>query len=81
MIYSVVLISGVQKSDSAIHIHICILSQILFPCRLNHVFISVPSICLLIRIFSIFFFLVFFPFLGPLLRHMEVPRLEVKSEL
>jgi len=28
-----------------------------------------------------FFFLVFLPFLGPLLRHMEVPRLGVESEL
>ena len=28
-----------------------------------------------------FFFFVFLPFLGPLQRHMEVPRLGVKSEL
>ena len=31
MIYNVVLVSGVQQSDSVIHIHICILLQILFP--------------------------------------------------
>ena len=31
--------------------------------------------------FFFFFFLVFLPFQGPLLRHMEVPRLEVESEL
>ena len=29
----------------------------------------------------LFFFLVFLPFLGLLPRHMEVPRLEVESEL
>ena len=28
-----------------------------------------------------FFFFVFFPFFGPLPRHMDVPRLGVKSEL
>ena len=28
-----------------------------------------------------FFFFVFLPFLGPLLRHMEVPRLGVELEL
>ena len=27
------------------------------------------------------FFLAFLPFLGPLLRHMEIPRLGVESEL
>ena len=30
----VVLISGIQYSDLVIHIHIAILFQILFPCRL-----------------------------------------------
>ena len=34
MINNVVLVSGVQQSDSLIHIHISILSQILFPFRL-----------------------------------------------
>ena len=34
MIYDVVVISGVQKSDSAIHIHVSVLFQILFPYRL-----------------------------------------------
>ena len=29
----------------------------------------------------LFLFFVFLPFLGPLLRHMEVPRLGVESEL
>ena len=33
MIYNVVLISGVQQSESVIHIHISILFQILFPYR------------------------------------------------
>ena len=28
-----------------------------------------------------FFFMVFLPFLGPLLQHMEVPRLGAESEL
>ena len=30
---------------------------------------------------ELFIYFVFLPFLGPLLRHMEVPRLGVKSEL
>ena len=34
MIYNVVLVSGVQQSDSVIHIHVCIRFQILFPFRL-----------------------------------------------
>ena len=34
MIYNVVLVSGVQQSDSVIHIHVSILFQILFPFRL-----------------------------------------------
>ena len=34
MIYNVVLVSGVQQSDSVIHTHISILFQILFPYRL-----------------------------------------------
>ena len=32
--YSVVLVSGVQQSDSVIHIHVSILFQTLFPFRL-----------------------------------------------
>ena len=28
------LVSGVQQSDSVIHLHVSILFQILFPCRL-----------------------------------------------
>ena len=36
MINNVVLVSGVQQSDSAIHIHVSILFQILFPFRLLH---------------------------------------------
>ena len=31
MIYNIVLVSGVEKSDSVIHIHISILNQILCP--------------------------------------------------
>ena len=34
LIYNVVLVSGIQQSDSVIHIHIPILFQILFPFRL-----------------------------------------------
>ena len=34
LINSVVLVSGVQHSDSVIHIHVSILFQIIFPCRL-----------------------------------------------
>ena len=34
MINNVVLVSGVQQSDSVIHIHVSILFQILFPVRL-----------------------------------------------
>ena len=36
MINNVVLVSGVQQSDSVINIHISILFQILFPFRLLH---------------------------------------------
>ena len=36
MINNVVLISGIQQSDSVIHIHVSILFQILFPFRLLH---------------------------------------------
>ena len=35
MINNVVLVSGVKQSDSAIHIHVSILFQILFPFRLS----------------------------------------------
>ena len=35
LIYNVVFVSGVQHSDSVIHIHIYILFQILFPYRLS----------------------------------------------
>ena len=34
MINDVVLVAGVQQSDSVIHIHVSILFQILFPFRL-----------------------------------------------
>ena len=34
MINNVVLVSGVQQSDSVIHIHVSILFRILFPFRL-----------------------------------------------
>ena len=34
LIYNVMLVSSVQQSDSAPHIHVSILFQILFPCRL-----------------------------------------------
>ena len=34
MINNVVLVSGVQQSDSVIHIHVSILFQILFPSKL-----------------------------------------------
>ena len=36
MINNVVLVSGVQQSDSVIHIHVSILFQILFPLRSLH---------------------------------------------
>ena len=36
LINNVVLVSGVQQSDSVIHIHVAILFQILIPCRLLH---------------------------------------------
>ena len=32
--YNVVLVSGVEQCDLVIHIHVCILFQILFPYRL-----------------------------------------------
>ena len=36
LINSVLLVSGVQQSDSIIHVHVSILFQILFPFRLLH---------------------------------------------
>ena len=36
LINNVVLVSGVQQSDSVIHVHVSILFQILFPIRLLH---------------------------------------------
>ena len=36
MANSVVLVSGVQESDSVIYLHVSILSQILFPFSLLH---------------------------------------------
>ena len=39
LIYNVVLVSGVQKCDSVIRIHIGILSQILFPFRLLYMYL------------------------------------------
>ena len=36
MINNVVLVSGIQHSDSVIHIHVSILFQILFPFSLLH---------------------------------------------
>ena len=44
MIYHAVLVSGVQQSDSIIHIQICILSQILFSYRLRMTNLSKVSI-------------------------------------
>ena len=45
--------------------------------------LSIPTRPVLWSDFVLFysFFLIFLPFLGPLLRHMEVPRLGVQSEL
>ena len=42
---------------------------------------SFLPLCLLLPFSFFFFFFVFLPFLGPLLRHMKVPRLGVQSEL
>ena len=44
MINTVVLVSGVQQSDSVIRIHVSILFQILFPVRLLH-HIEQSSLC------------------------------------
>ena len=44
MINNVVLVSGAQQSDSVIHIHVSILSQILFPFRLSQS-IEQSSLC------------------------------------
>ena len=44
MIDNVVLVSGVQKSDSVIHIHVSVLFQILFRFRLLH-YIEQSSLC------------------------------------
>ena len=36
MINNVVIVSGVQQSDSVVHIHVSVLFKILFPFRLSH---------------------------------------------
>ena len=50
--------------------------------EVNHIkhFVLMLFVFLLFLLNNLLFF-VFFPFLGPLLRHMEVPRLGVQSEL
>ena len=47
MIKNVVLVSGVQQSDSVIHIHVPILLQIFFPFRLLHN-IEQSSLCYIV---------------------------------
>ena len=42
MINYTVLVSGVQQSDSVIHIHVSILFQILFPLGYYRIFSRVP---------------------------------------
>ena len=42
LIYNTVLVSGLQQSDSVIHIHLSILFQILFPFRLLQILSRVP---------------------------------------
>ena len=44
LINNVVLVSGVQQSDSVIHIHVSILFQVLFPLRLLQN-IELSSLC------------------------------------
>ena len=51
-------------------------SYILSKWQFRHHYSSVFSCCC-----CCFFFFVFLPFLGPLLRHIEIPRLGVQSEL
>ena len=49
MINNVVIVSGVQQSDSVIHIHVSILFQILFLFRLLHN-IEQSSLCCTVQI-------------------------------
>ena len=67
------------------------LNIMLAVCLSHTAFINLRNFCTILRIFYFFYFFILFylsfwfffflPFLGPLPRHMEVPRLGVKSEL
>ena len=61
LINNIVLVSGVQQSDSVIHIHVSILVQVLFPFRLLQN-IEQSSLLLYRRslLVILFFFLIFF---------------------
>ena len=72
--FNVVLVSGVQQSESVTHINI----SILFSHRGYYKLLSRFSFFL--NLF-IYLFFVFLPFLEPLPQHMEVPRLGVELEL
>ena len=66
MINNVVIVSGVQQSDSVLHIHVSILFQILFPFRLLHN-IEQSSLCYTVgpcwlSILFIYLLLLFFIF-------------------
>ena len=54
MINHVVLVSGVQQSDSVIHIHVSILFQILFPFRLLQN-MEQSSLCYTVSLLVIYF--------------------------
>ena len=60
-----------------------VLTQLLFFCQQLHFHtdLHIISIFLFFNFFKFFNFFVFLLFLGPFLRHMEVPRLGVESEL
>ena len=74
MINNVVLVSGVQQSDSVIHIHVSILFQILFPPRL------LQNIVLYGRslLFIYFIFLIYFKYSSV---YMSIPNSQTKAKV
>ena len=69
------------------HFSIGLLAFLLLSCisclcilKMKHLSVALFDIIFSHSVLSFFFFFVFLPFLGPLSRHMEVPRLGVQSE-
>ena len=77
VLYQFLLYSKVTQAYIYMHSFFNVLFIIVYPQRLD----VVPCAMYWTSSLSLFFFFVVSPFLGPLLQHMEVPRLGVESEL